>query len=62
MSRRNNKWIAGLALVAAFWLIWSRLHIVVWVNASFWQIALAIVVVAAAIYLVVDHLINRTRG
>ncbi len=62
MSRRNNRWIAGLAVIAAVWLIWSRLHVVVWVQASFWQIVLVIVVVAAVVYLVVDHLINRTRG
>jgi hypothetical protein len=61
MRRRASSLAISLAVLIAFWLIWSRLHIVVWVQASFWQILLLFVVLAAAIFLGIDHLFNRTR-
>ncbi len=50
-----------IAVLVAFWLIWSKLHIIVWVQATFWQILLLFAVLAVAIFLGLDHLFNRTR-
>jgi type VI protein secretion system component VasF len=61
MIRRGKSLAITLAVLIAFWLIWSRLRIVVWVQASFWQILLVFVVLAAALFLGIDHLLNRTR-
>ncbi len=54
--------IITIAVLVAFWLIWSRLHIVVWVRAEFWQLLLLMAVLAVAIFLGLDHLLNRTRS
>jgi hypothetical protein len=59
--RRYNALAVTIAVLVAFWLIWSRLHIVVWVQATFWQILLLFAVLAVAIFLGIDHLFNRTR-
>jgi type VI protein secretion system component VasF len=61
MIRRGKSLAITLAVLIAFWLIWSRLRIVVWVQASFWQILLVFIVVAVALFLGIDHLLNRTR-
>ena len=61
MARRGTSVAITLAVVIAFWLIWSRLHIIVWVQASFWQILLLFAVLAVVIFLGLDHLLNRTR-
>jgi len=50
-----------LAVLIAFWLIWSKLRIVVWVQASFWQILLLFAILAVALFLGIDHLLNRDR-
>ncbi len=49
------------ALLIAFWLIWSRLRFIVWVQASFWQLLLVMGVIALVLFLGLDHLFNRTR-
>jgi hypothetical protein len=59
--RRYNALAVTIAVLVAFWLIWSRLHIVVWVQATFWQILLLFAVLAVVIFLGIDHLFNRTR-
>jgi hypothetical protein len=51
----------AVAVLIAFWLIWSRLNIVVWVRASFGQLLLLIAVLAVVLFLGLDHLLNRTR-
>lgn len=61
MKRRGISLTVTLAVLIAFWLIWSRLRFVVWVQASFWQIALLFLVLAAALYLGLEHLLNRDR-
>lgn len=50
------------AVLIAFWLIWSRLQIIVFVRASFWQILLLFGILAVSLFLGIDHLINRTRS
>ncbi len=59
--RRYSALAVTIAVLVAFWLIWSKLHIIVWVQATFWQILLLFAVLAVAIFLGLDHLFNRTR-
>jgi hypothetical protein len=61
MSGRGRALLLTVAVLVAFWLIFSRLRIVVWVNASFGQILILFVILAAVIFLGLDHLINRSR-
>jgi len=44
-----------------FWLVWSRLRIHVWIRLSGWQALLTFGVAALAIFLVLEHLVNRER-
>lgn len=61
MRRRQTSLAITLAVLVAFWLLWSKLRIVIWVQASFWQILLLFAVLAVMLYLGIDHLLNRTR-
>ncbi len=62
MARRRGTTAAiTLAVLIAFWLIWSKLRIVVWVQASFWQILLLMLILAVALFLGIDYLLNRSR-
>ena len=61
MARRGTSVAITLAVVIAFWLIWSKLHIIVFVQASFWQILILFAVLAVALFLGIDHLLNRSR-
>jgi hypothetical protein len=59
--RRSQELLVGIALLAAFWLIWNRLRIHVWVRLSGFQLLVLFGVLALAIFLVLEHLVNRTR-
>jgi hypothetical protein len=61
MARRGTALALAAAVLIAFWLVWSRLRIIVWVQASFWQILLVFGVLALVLYLGIDHLLNRSR-
>jgi type VI protein secretion system component VasF len=62
MARRSGTTLAiTAAVLIAFWLIWSRLRIVVWVQATFWQILLLFAILAVVLFLGIDHLLNRSR-
>jgi len=61
MARRGTSLAITLAVLIAFWLIWSKLRIVVWVQASFTQILFLFAVLALALFLGIDYLLNRTR-
>ena len=61
MKRRGASLSLTLAILIAFWLIWSKLRFVVFVQASFWQILLLFAVLAFVLYLGIDHLLNRSR-
>jgi F0F1-type ATP synthase assembly protein I len=52
-----------LAIVAAvvLWYILSRMHFVILVPVPWWMFLLLILGVILALYLALDHLINRTR-
>jgi type VI protein secretion system component VasF len=62
MSRQGKALAAAVAIGIAFWLIWSRLRIVVWVQASLWQVLLGFVVLVVVLFLAIDHLLNRTKS
>ncbi len=61
MRRRGTSLAITLAVVIAFWLIWSKLRIIVFVQADFWQILILFAVLAVALFVGIDHLLNRTR-
>ncbi|MER2599484.1 MAG: hypothetical protein ABTQ73_08190 [Caldilineales bacterium] len=61
MNRVGRPLLVTVAVLIAFWLIWSKLRIVVWVHAEFWQILLLFGVLAVAIFLGLDHFFNRSK-
>jgi len=61
MKSRGQGLFIGIAIVIAFWLIWSRLRIHVWVHLSGWQLLALFAVLALGIFLVLDHVANRSR-
>lgn len=61
MRSRSQGFLIGVAILIAFWLIWSRLRIHVFVRLSGAQLLALMAVLAVAVFLVLDHLINRTR-
>ncbi len=61
MSRHIRPVLLTVAVLIAFWLLWSRLHFVVFVQASFGQILLVFAVLAVVLFLGLDHLFNRSR-
>ncbi len=62
MGGRGRSLLLTLAVLAAFWLIFSRLRFIVWVHASFGQILILFVVLAVVIFLGLDQLINGRRS
>ncbi len=51
MRRYNrNRWLIVVALIAAGWLLWSRLHLVFVVQLSPWSLLLFFGLVVLAIY------------
>jgi hypothetical protein len=62
MKRRGTSLAVTAAVLIAFWLIWSKLRIVVWVQATFWQILLLMLVLAVVLFLGIDYLLNGTKG
>lgn len=61
MAARGRSLLLTIAVLVAFWLVFSRLHFIVFVRGSFGQILLLFLVIAVVIYLGLDHLINRGR-
>ncbi|NOZ71895.1 MAG: hypothetical protein GXP38_08270 [Chloroflexi bacterium] len=61
MKSRSRSILLTIAVLIAFWLIWSRMRFVVWVHAEFSQILLLFGILAVAIFLGLDHLFNRER-
>jgi hypothetical protein len=55
MSRTGRSLIALVALALVLWLIWSRLHIVIWVPLPWWGLLLA----GLLLFLALDYLITR---
>ena len=61
LRRHGSSLAVTAAVLIAFWLIWSKLRIVLWVQVSVWQILLLFVVLAVVLYLGLDHIFNRSR-
>ncbi len=61
MKSRSRSLLLTVAVLIAFWLIWSRLRVIVWVRADFGQLLLLFGILAVAIFLGLDHIINRNR-
>jgi hypothetical protein len=55
MSRNARSLVAAGVLALVLWLIWSRLHIVIWVPMPWWGLLL----LAVLLFLAVDYLIAR---
>ncbi len=61
MKNRTTSLLIVIALVIVFWLIWSRLHIIVFVPMP-WYVLLGLMIgLALAIFLALDHLFNRSQ-
>lgn len=55
MSRAGRTLIAVAALGIVLWLIWSRLHIVIWVPLPWWGLLLA----GLLLFLALDYLLSK---
>lgn len=55
MRRASSSLITFAALLFVLWLIWSRLHIVIWVQVPWWVLVIGVIV----LFLVVDYLLQR---
>jgi hypothetical protein len=56
---RNRKIALALAILLAFWLVWSRLRIYVWLHASLWPVVVVLIGLALALYLGISALTER---
>ena len=61
MKKKSQQWLVGVAILIAFWLIWSRLRVHIWVRLSGVQSLLVFAVLVVGIFLVLEHIVNRTR-
>jgi hypothetical protein len=55
MSRTGRSLIALGVLALVLWLIWSRLHIVIWVPMPWW----GLLILGVLLFLALDYLIAR---
>ena len=62
MAARGRSFLLTIAVLVAFWLVFSRLRFVVFVRASFGQILILFLVIAVVIFLGLDHLFNRGKS
>lgn len=62
MPKIPRSLIALIVIVFLFALIWPKVHIVLWIQMSFWQALLVFGGGALILFLLIDHLINRTRA
>lgn len=60
MIQIPRKYIFLLIVIILFALIWSKLRIVVFVGLSLWQAILLFGGTAVILFLIIDHLINRS--
>jgi len=61
MRARSRSLLFTIALVIALYLVWRKVRIVFIVPLTPWQLALLLLVIAVIIFLLLDHLFNRTR-
>ena len=62
MSKIPRSLIALVVIGLLIYIIWPKVHIVVWVPVSFGQAIITFGVAALVLFLLVDHLLNRRRG
>lgn len=58
MRRAYSSMLTLTVLVLVLWLIWVRLHIVVWVTMPWWGLLLG----ALLLFLALDYLVHRIFG
>lgn len=56
-----RKYLLLTAVILLFALIWSRLRIVIFVPLSLGQAILLFAILAIGLFLLIDHLFNRSR-
>jgi len=56
MRKLTKRLLWGLALIFAFVIIWQKVHFVVVIHATFWQLLLLFLGLAVGIYLVFEVL------
>lgn len=61
MKSRGRGVLVAIAFIIAFWLVWSRLNIHIWIRLSGWQALIIFGALVLAIFLVLEHVVNRTR-
>ncbi|MFN8489726.1 MAG: hypothetical protein U0350_19230 [Caldilineaceae bacterium] len=52
MRQRARKIATALAVLIAFWLIWDKLHIVIWVQMPWW----GLLILGLVIFLAIDYI------
>lgn len=60
MRKLTKRLLWGLALIFSFIIIWQKVHIVVVVRATFWQLLLLFLGLALGIYLVIEVLFGSS--
>ena len=61
MRSRSRRLLFIIALVIALYMVWTKVRFVFFVNLEVWQFALLLLVIAVVIFLLLDHLFNRSR-
>lgn len=55
VRRRLRSFASVAAILIVLWLIWSRLHIVLWVQIPWW----GLLIVGVVLFLAVEYVIER---
>jgi hypothetical protein len=58
MRQRARKLATALAVLITLWLIWDRLHIVIWVQMPWW----GLLILAVVIFLAIDYIFDQVFG
>lgn len=61
MRPRYRSLLFTIALVIALYLVWRKVRFVFFIPLTPWQFALLLLIIAVVIFLLLDHLVNRTR-
>lgn len=62
MRRHSRSLLFTIALVVALYLVWRKVRFVFIVPLTPWQFGLMLLIIAVVIFLLLDHLLNRTRA
>ncbi len=58
MRQRARRLATALAVLITLWLIWDRLHIVIWVQMPWW----GLLILAVVIFLAIDYIFDQVFG